>query len=110
MSTKQKQQQKRVQKRAAKKRQRQRAMPSPSAYAFTLHDAMAMGAPAKTKIYELGKKGVLDLFRDAAGRRMVGGNSLRKLLGVKEDRGCRLTKTPLLRQERRFRILTGRAG
>ena len=72
-------------KRKPKTRQRQRALPAPHAFAYTVHDATAMGGPGKTKIYELGKTGVLELFKDAAGRRMVTGASLRALLGVKEE-------------------------
>jgi hypothetical protein len=61
-------------------RSRARAAPSPSAYAFTIADAQAMGAPGRTKIYELAKIGSLKLIV-VAGRTMVDGDSLRALLG-----------------------------
>jgi hypothetical protein len=86
---KQKKHQKRVQKRAAAKR-RKRAVPSPGAFAFTVHDSQVMGGPGKTKLYELdkarkerGEKGLL--FKDEAGRTMVFGDVLRALLNVVKE-------------------------
>lgn len=79
------------QKRTAKqtKRQRERAMPAANAFAFTVRDAQAMGAPGRTKLYELDKKlieaGRKLLFKDAAGRTMVYGDVLRELYGVEEE-------------------------
>ena len=72
-------------KKTGRKRQRLRAPPSPHAYAFTIADSQAMGGPGKTKVYELGKKGVLELFEDGAGRTMITGKSLRALLHVSEE-------------------------
>jgi hypothetical protein len=60
---------------------RQRASPHPMAYAFTIPDAQSMGAPCKTKIYELVKNGELKMLC-VGGRTMVSGDSLRALLGV----------------------------
>jgi hypothetical protein len=51
------------------------------AHAFTIPDAQAMGAPGRTKIYELAKCGKLKLLH-VAGRTLVDGASLRALLGV----------------------------
>jgi hypothetical protein len=82
MSAKRKQQHKRAQKReaAAQKRRRQRTMPAPNAFAYTVEDAMAMGGPGRTALYQLRMNGTLDWFTDAIGRVMIKGNSLRKLL------------------------------
>jgi hypothetical protein len=66
----------------SKKRERARAEPSRNAFAFTIEDAQAMGAPGKTKIYQLAENGRLKLF-SVDGRTMVTGDSLRALLGVK---------------------------
>ena len=60
-------------------RGRLRAPPSPDAWAFTIRDAQAMGAPGRTKLYELAKAGELKLLH-VAGRTMVCGESLRALL------------------------------
>lgn len=77
----------RARKHAARKRLR--ALPSPDAYAFTVHDSQAMGGPGKTKLYEIAKQlkaeGKTLLFKDAAGRTMVVGDMLRELLSVKEE-------------------------
>ena len=62
-------------------RKRLRAAATPMAHAFTIPDAQAMGAPGRTKIYELAKCGKLKLLH-VAGRTMVDGASLRALLGV----------------------------
>lgn len=70
----------RAQKTAAKKRQRARSMPSPHAFAYTQSDAQAMGAPGRTRLYELRMAGVLEWFVDEAGRVMIKGSSLRRLL------------------------------
>ena len=61
------------------RRNRLRAPADPMAFAFTLADAQAMGAPGRTKIYELFKSGKLRKV-NVAGRTMVDGNSLRALL------------------------------
>ena len=63
---------------------RQRAQPHPLAYAFTIPDAQSMGAPGRTKLYELAKNGKLKML-SVGGRTMVDGNSLRALLGVTTD-------------------------
>jgi hypothetical protein len=62
-----------------RQRGRARAAPSPDAIAFTIHDAQSLGAPGRTKIYELAKSGRLTL-RKIDGRTMVDGDSLRALL------------------------------
>jgi hypothetical protein len=64
-----------------KPRQRLRAAPNPMAHCFTIADAQSMGAPGRTKIYEMAKAGKLRLIK-VAGRTMVDGNSLRALLGA----------------------------
>jgi hypothetical protein len=66
---------------AKKPRRRLRTAANPMAYAFTIEDAQAMGAPGRTKIYELAKGGRLKLLH-VAGRTLVDGASLRALLGV----------------------------
>jgi hypothetical protein len=60
-------------------RRRARPAPSPSAFAFTVKDSQSMGAPGRTKLYELAKQGKLKLIK-IAGRTMVQGDSLRELL------------------------------
>jgi hypothetical protein len=62
-----------------RRRRRRRAPPVPNAFAFTIADAQAMGAPGRTKIYALLGKGVLKRLR-IAGRTMIEGDSLRALL------------------------------
>jgi hypothetical protein len=57
----------------------------PDAIAFTIRGFQALGGPGKTKVYELGKAGVLKVFKDGAGRTMIEGNSGRALLGLKEE-------------------------
>ena len=64
-----------------KPRLRARAAPNPLAFAFTIEDAQAMGAPGRTKIYEMARQGQLRLIK-VAGRTLVDGNSLRALLGA----------------------------
>jgi hypothetical protein len=64
-----------------RKRERARAEPSRNAFAFTIEDAQAMGAPGKTKIYQLAESGRLKLF-SVDGRTMISGDSLRALLGA----------------------------
>jgi hypothetical protein len=64
-----------------RRRARQRAAADPRAFAYTIPDAQSMGAPGRTKIYELAKDGKLKLLR-VAGRTLVDGASLRALLGV----------------------------
>lgn len=64
-----------------KPRTRARAAPNPLAFAFTIEDAQGMGAPGRTKIYELAKCGQLKLIK-VAGRTLIEGNSLRALLGA----------------------------
>lgn len=65
----------------SKKRGRARAEPSRNAFAYTIEDAQAMGAPGKTKIYQLAESGRLELLH-VDGRTMINGNSLRALLGI----------------------------
>jgi len=64
----------------SKRRERARAEPSRNAFAFTIADAQTMGAPGKTKIYQLAESGRLKLF-NVDGRTMISGDSLRALLG-----------------------------
>jgi len=45
----------------------------------------ALGGPGKTSVYELGKKGVLELFKDPLGRTLITGKSGRAFLGIPED-------------------------
>ena len=87
MTTKQKSRRKKP---AGKKRQRQRAMPSPHAFSYTIPDASAVGGPGKTSLYAMdkrlkaeGKPGLL--FRDAFGRKMVDGPTLRELSSMKKE-------------------------
>lgn len=67
--------------RSREERRRARPAPSPTAFAYTLEDAEAMGGPRRTKIYELAKRGELKLIY-VGGRTKVDGDSLRRLLGV----------------------------
>jgi hypothetical protein len=67
-----------------KTRERARAEPSRNAFAYTIEDAQKMGAPGKSKIYELNASGRLKLF-NVDGRRMVDGDSLRALLKVDQE-------------------------
>jgi hypothetical protein len=62
-----------------KVRKRARAEPSRNAFAYTIEDAQAMGAPGKSKIYELRASGRLKLLH-VDGRTLVDGDSLRELL------------------------------
>jgi hypothetical protein len=62
------------------RRKRRRASPDPAAFAFTIPDAQAMGAPGRTTVYKLAKQGRLKLLR-VAGRTLVDGDSLRALRG-----------------------------
>jgi hypothetical protein len=72
-------------KKAELKRHRPTAAQRPDALAFTIAGFQAVGGPSKTKIYELGKAGVLEMFRDAAGRTMITGKSARALLKAQEN-------------------------
>ena len=65
------------------KRQRRRAAADPMAYAFTIPDGQAMGLPGRTKIYELFRDGKLKRI-SVAGRTMIDGDSLRRLLTTAE--------------------------
>lgn len=65
-------------------RKRKRAAPSPDAFAFTIADAQSMGAPSKSTIYELIKKGRLVAIRREGLPTLIEGNSLRALLGIGE--------------------------
>jgi hypothetical protein len=55
----------------------------PDAFAFTVDDACAMSGLGRTKLYELRAAGALH-FRKVAGRTLVDGASLRRLLGIAE--------------------------
>ncbi len=63
------------------KRKRRRAAAAPHAYAYSIPDAQAMGAPGRTTIYKLAKEGKLKLVK-VCRRTMVDAASLRALLGV----------------------------
>jgi len=67
-----------------RKRKRARALPAQNAFAFTIEDAQAMGAPGRTTIYALAKVGRLNLIR-VDGRTLITGDSLRALLGVADE-------------------------
>jgi hypothetical protein len=62
-----------------------RATQRPDALAFTVEGFQATGGPGKTTIYDLAKKGVLVLFKDAVGRTLITGDSAREYLSAKED-------------------------
>ena len=64
---------------------RHRAPPARNAFAYTLKDAQSMGAPGKSRIYELAQQGVLKLIKVPGLQTMIEGDSLRRLLGVDED-------------------------
>jgi hypothetical protein len=65
------------------RKNRDRAPPSPFAFAYTVKDAQAMGAPGRTLLYDMLKDGRLERVPDDP-RTMITGASLRRLLGVKE--------------------------
>jgi hypothetical protein len=78
----------------SRKRKRARATPARNAFAYTLPDAQAMGAPGKTTIYQLAKAGILEFVEKKPGCPvMITGDSLRALLGVKLDEAAPLTMT-----------------
>jgi hypothetical protein len=63
-----------------------RGMPARNAFAYTIKDAQAMGAPGKSSIYELAKQGHLKFIERKPGCPvMIDGDSLRAFLGVKLD-------------------------
>jgi hypothetical protein len=57
-----------------------RGLQRPDALAFTIEGFQALGGPGKTKVYELGKAGVLALFKDQIGRTLIEGDSGRAYL------------------------------
>ena len=61
------------------RRNRLRAAADPAAFAFTISDAQAMGAPGRTMIYKFFKMGRLKKLK-VAGRTMIEGDLLRSLL------------------------------
>jgi hypothetical protein len=60
---------------------RLRAPPSPLAFAYTIHDAQAMGAWGKTVLYQMLQDGRLERAPGPGTR--ITGDSLRRALGVK---------------------------
>jgi hypothetical protein len=66
-----------------KKRQRQRPLPAANAHAYTIADAMAMGLPGKSTVYKMIGDGRLETII-VGGRRLLKGNSVRRLLGADE--------------------------
>jgi hypothetical protein len=66
------------------RKNRDRAPPSPHAFAYTVKDAQAMGAPGHTLLYEMLKDGRLERVPNDP-RTMITGASLRRLLGVKDE-------------------------
>lgn len=66
-------------------RARARALPARNAFAYTIPDAQAMGAPSKTTIYQLVKAGRLKFVEAPGCSRMLEGDSLRSLLGADEQ-------------------------
>jgi hypothetical protein len=73
-----------------KKRKRLRALPAANAFAYTIEDGQAMGLPGKTSIYKMISNGQLEV-RDVGGRRMLTGDSVRRVLGIKDDTAARST-------------------
>ncbi len=65
----------------AVKPKRAQLAPLPHAFAYRIDEVSLMGGPRRTKLYELAKAGKLK-FIYVAGRTLVDGNSLRRLLGV----------------------------
>ena len=65
-------------------KKRQRAMPAANAFAFTIRDAQAMGAPGKSTIYEMIKDGRLTTIEVEGCPTMITGDSLRALLSGKD--------------------------
>jgi hypothetical protein len=59
---------------------RRRAAPSPNAFAFTVRDAQAMGAPSRTTIHGLIKAGILQTVDAPGCPLLIAGDSLRALL------------------------------
>jgi hypothetical protein len=72
-----------VVKRHVKKRKRLRAAPAANAFCYTIEDGQSMGLPGKTSVYEMIKDGRLKTI-DVAGRTMLTGESVRRVLGVDE--------------------------
>lgn len=64
---------------ARKPRERARSAPNPNAFAFTIPDAQALGAPGCTTIYKLFSEGRLKKVK-VGNRTLVEGDSLRRLL------------------------------
>jgi hypothetical protein len=71
-------------KRAPAKRDRQLGPPSPDAFCYRLDDAESMGAPCRSQMYKLAESGDLTFIK-IAGRTIVTGESLRRLLGIKAE-------------------------
>jgi hypothetical protein len=71
---------------AGKKRRPRPYVPQlPNAIAFTLRGFQLLGGPGKSSVYELGKAGKLEVFKDPLGRTMITGKSGRAFLGIKEE-------------------------
>jgi hypothetical protein len=66
------------------KRQRDRAFPSPHAFAYTISDAQSMGLGGRTSIWKMRQSGELKTIK-VAGRELLIGDSVREVLGVKND-------------------------
>lgn len=66
------------------KRNRARSAASPDAFAYRLDDASAMSGIGRSKLYALHKDDKLE-FVKVGKMVMVSGDSLRRLLGVKEE-------------------------
>jgi hypothetical protein len=67
-----------------KRRNRQRPMPAANAFTYTVEDGMMMGLPGKTTVYAMIKDGRLQTI-NVGGRTMLTGESVRRVLGVKEE-------------------------
>jgi hypothetical protein len=63
-----------------KRKARRRALPSPNALAFTIADAQSLGAPSRTTIDGLIKKGILKTVEAPGCQVLITGDSLRALL------------------------------
>jgi hypothetical protein len=68
-----------------RRRTRPSAPQRPDAIAFTIAGFQRMGGPGKTSVYQLGKAGVLKLYKDPIGRTLIDGDSARAYLGFKDE-------------------------
>ena len=69
---------------AIEMRERKRAMPARNAFTYTIKDAQAMGLPGRTTIWKMIKAKKLEV-QIVGGMKMLTGESVRRVLGVKEE-------------------------